>query len=270
MSDAVELSPMRAGMTALLAFGFLLWAMHCVYANPYRYHLIVAGVIVPAVLYFAVSAIKGGILYDILGGFMVGAIISVIVEVIPFLDVILTVAFLIAGFVTLFETIKKMLPEIILSFGMFASLSHIHMIRMGYRTPAPHELICLALAFAALALITCVRVGRRASSGREALLLLSLTFLSIPLVVILLVSLVASIRSSSRTALGTRKINVNQKVSAHMRSPAFSTSGMKSIYVRDYSRTLTKTVTVAVTAPGPSIMGMGMTAALSRKLTGKK
>ena len=274
MSDTLKMtaepSPVRAGMTALLAFGVLLGAMRYVYVNPDRYFLVVAGVFMSSLIYFVVSAIRGGILYDIMKGFLFGAIISVIVEAIPVLDVILTIAFLALGFLALFNTVKNMLVEIILSFGMFFTLSHIHMIGTGEIIAGPHDLECLVSAFSVLALITCVRVGLRASGVQEALLLLSLTFLSIPLVTILLVSLVASARSSSRTTVSTKRVSVKQNVSSHMRAPAFSSTGFKSIYVRDYTRTVTGTVAVAVNGAGPGIIGMGVTGAVSRKLSGKK
>ena len=141
MSDTLEMtaepSPARAGMTALLAFGLLLGAMRYVYVNPDRYLLVVAGVFVSSLIYFVVSAIRGGILYDIMKGFLFGAVISAIVEAIPVLDVILTIAFLAHGFLAIFNTVKNMLVEIILSFGMFFTLSHIHMIGTGETIAGP-------------------------------------------------------------------------------------------------------------------------------------
>lgn len=84
MSDTLKMtaepSPARAGMTALLAFGVLLGAMRCVYVNPDRYLLVVAGVFVSSLIYFVASAIRGGILYDIMKGFLFGAVISAIVD----------------------------------------------------------------------------------------------------------------------------------------------------------------------------------------------
>ncbi len=243
-----------------LCFLLLLAAWVYVFFVPESIFLVILGLISFAVIYFIYYLASEGHLADIIGGVVLSIILIGIAAAIPVIGWICLVVWIIYNIAKALESIRTLMPEALLSLVLYASLIIPVVSQLSnYGGSNVALTICCGIVYFFAVVACCARINDRSDTSKNSLFLFSVMLLSVPMIILLIASMVASLRSAFRMSLAKTNIKMPQNVSGYT-----TRSGTT---VASYERMITKTVTNAVITPGMGAIGASLTGSLGETTT---
>lgn len=238
-----------------LYFLLLLALWGAVFFIPESVFFVIPGLIGFAFVYFIYYLASEGHLAGIIGGIIFSVILMAIAAAIPVIGWIFLLGWIIYNIAKAFESIRTLLPEALLSLVLYASLLIPLIYKLNNHDGSNTMLtIGCGIAYFFAAAICCSRINDRSDSPKHSLFLLSVTLLSVPMIILLLASIVASLRSAFQMSMVKTSVKMPQNVSG------YTTGGGR--VVADYQRMVTKTVMNSVVTPGVGAVGASLTGSL--------
>ncbi len=213
-----------------------------------------------AFLFFIYFLASEGYLAGILGGIITSVILMAIAALIPVTGWIILMAWIFYNIAKALESIKSLYPEAMISIALAASLiiPAFYDLNTYGEQNLPLKIICGIVYFVAAG-ICCTRINERSADAKHGMFLFSMMLLSVPMIMLLLVSIVASLRAAFRmiTVENTAVIRNTHQVRGHYRQ--------SGTFVEGYQRTTIKTVTTSTTSivPGSGAVGASLTGDIS-------
>ncbi|HBL7242143.1 TPA: hypothetical protein LS257_004848 [Serratia liquefaciens] len=243
-----------------LCFLLLLAVWAGVFFIPEAIFLVVPGMIGFALLFFIYYLASEGHLAGILGGIVVSVILMAIAAAIPVIGWIILICWILYNIARAFESIKNLLPDALLSAALYASLL-IPVIYQFNHYDTSNALLTagcgIVYFFAAAGAI--VRISERSDTPKHSLFLFSVMLLSVPMIVLLFASIVASLRTAFQTSLVKTTSKLPQSVSGYTTA--------RGTVVADYTRNVTQTVVTTTIVPGGGAVGASLTGSLAELST---
>lgn len=243
-----------------LCFLLLLAVWAGVFFIPEAIFLVVPGMIGFALLFFIYYLASEGHLAGILGGVVVSIILMAIATAIPVIGWIVLLCWILYNIARTFESIQNLLPDALLSIVLYASLL-IPVIYQFNHYDASNVLLtagCGIAYFFAAAGCT-VRIRDRSDTPKHSLFLFSVMLLSVPMIVLLFASVVASLRAAFQTSLVKMTAKLPQSVSGYITA--------RGTVVADYTRNVTQTIVTSTIVPGGGVVGASLTGSLAELST---
>lgn len=239
-----------------LCFLLLLAVWGGVFFVPEAIFIVVPGMIGCALLFFIYYLASEGHLAGILGGIIVSVILMAIAAAIPVVGWIILIGWILYNIARAFESIKNLLPDALLSAVLYASLLIPVIVQFNHYGSSNPLLTagCGVVYFVAAAVCTS-RIGERSDTPKHSLFLFSVMLLSVPMIVLLIASIVASLRTAFQTNLARTTAKMPQSVSGYTRA--------NGTVVADYTRNVTQTVVTSTTVPGAGAVGASLTGSLA-------
>lgn len=239
-----------------LCFLLLLAVWAGVFFIPEAIFLVVPGMIGFALLFFIYYLASEGHLAGILGGIVVSVILMAIAAAIPVIGWIILICWILYNIARAFESIKNLLPDALLSAALYASLL-IPVIYQFNHYDTSNALLTagcgIVYFFAAAGAIA--RISERSDTPKHSLFLFSVMLLSVPMIVLLFASIVASLRTAFQTSLVKTTAKLPQSVSGYTTA--------RGTVVADYTRNVTQTVVTSTIVPGGGAVGASLTGSLA-------
>lgn len=206
-----------------------------------------------SLIYFIYYIIHKEIYKDIFSNILVALFIMAL-GVIPILGIIIIATWVIYNISQSIDGIKSLLPELGFSLILY--------ILLGIRyTDHNYSFIFNSLIFLIYSGVThiyCLRISKMTDDSRDTIFKMSIMWLSFPIIVLLIGSIFASIRSIFQIRLSSFQTTIQtpQQVSGYIRGGTF---------VEGYTRNITQTVTQTSAQLLPS--SGSLTAAMTRSMT---
>lgn len=205
-----------------------------------------------AALFFLYYLASEGHLKGIVGGIITSLVLMGIAALIPLVGWLILLVWIFYNVAKAIESVRSLLPDAILCLMLTTSL----VIPVFYRLNTYNgvdpllSVICGAVYFIA-AIVCCIRINKNSSNDKHALFLFSLTLLSVPLIMLLLISIVSSLRAAFRTLTvsTTSIVKGPQQVSGYVRQDG--------TLVKEYTRSVSKTVIASTTTISPGTGAIG-------------
>lgn len=239
-----------------LCFLLLLAAWVSVFFIPDTIFIVVPGMIGFALLFFIYYLASEGHLAAILGGVIVSFILMAIAAAIPVIGWILLVCWIFYNIVRAFESIQNLLPDALLSAALYGSLLIPVIYQFNYYGSSNLLLtIGCGVVYLIAAAGCVVRISERSDTTKHSLFLFSVMLLSVPMIMLLIVSIVASLRAAFQTSLVKTTTKLPQSVSGYTTA--------RGTVVAGYTRNITQTVVSTVIVPGAGAVGASLTGSLA-------
>ena len=213
-----------------------------------------------AVLFFVYFLASEGYLAGILSGIITSLVLMAVAALIPVIGWIILLAWIFYNIAKALESIKSLFPEAMISLALAASLviPALYDLNTYGEQNLPLKIIC-GIVYLVAAGICCTRINERAADAKHGMFLFSMMLLSVPMIMLLVVSIVASLRAAFRmvTVHNTSVVKGSQQVSGYVKE--------SGTVVKDYTRSITKTVTTTTTSivPGTGAVGASLVGDLS-------
>lgn len=248
----------NAGLGLCFLLLLAIWAG--VFFIPEAIFLAVPGMVGFALLFFIYYLVSEGHLAGILGGIVVSVVLMVIAGAIPVIGWIVLVCWILYNIARAFESIQNLLPDALLSVALYASLLipaiyHFN----GYGNSNILLTIGCGIVYFFAAVGCTVRIRDRSDTSKHSLFLFSVMLLSVPMIVLLLASIVASLRAAFQTSLVKTTVKLPQSVSGYTTARGTVVSG--------YTRNVTQTVVTSTIIPGGGAVGASLTGSLAKLST---
>lgn len=239
-----------------LCFLLLLAVWAGVFFIPEAILLVVPGMIGFALLFFIYYLASEGHLAGILGGIVVSVILMAIAAAIPVIGWIILICWILYNIARAFESIQKLLPDALLSAALYGSLLIPAIYQFDHYGNSNILLTagCGIVYFFAAAGCT-ARIKERSDTTKHSLFLFSVMLLSVPMIVLLLASIAASLRAAFQTSLVKTTAKLPQSVSGYTTA--------RGTVVADYTRNVTQTVVTSTIVPGGGAVGASLTGSLA-------
>lgn len=190
---------------------------------------------------------------DIAKGILV-SFFFLLIALIPFIGIIIFIGFILYNVAKTMESLKQLVPEIMFSIAIYLCLLSPIIFSM---TSLPMKLIPASI-YAVLVIAYCKRLTHLET--RDGLFLFSLMWLSVPLAVLMLVSIINALASMLKISIGSLSRNVisSQNVGAHIRA-----GSLVSGYTRNVASTVTESVVNLMPGAG------GVTSSITKEVADK-
>lgn len=227
-----------------------------VFSIPEAIFFVVPGMIGFALLFFIYYLASEGHLADIVGGIFFSIILIAIATAIPIIGWVVLVCWIVYNIVRALESIKNLFPDALLSAAIYGSLfiPVIYQINHYGNNNTLLTIGCGIVYFLSAAACT-ARINDRSDKPKHSLFLFSVMLLSIPMIIILFASIVASLRAAFRTSLVKTTAKLPQSVSGYTTA--------RGTVVADYTRNVTQTVVSSTIVPGGGAVGASLTGSLA-------
>lgn len=256
MTTEMESEVKRTAAGPLLCFIIMMSAGVAIFVMPASFLIAVPALVLFSMGYFIYYLIHTGQHKKILSGIIISLVITILVMMIPVFGWIALSLWIFYNILRSLKTIKNLLPGALFSAILFALLvtPGIHNFS-AYSPSAQLSLICF-IAYTSLTVIYCLRLNRLRLDTQTTLFKCSMMWLSAPMIFLLVVSIVASVRTAFRaqTSIIQSKIKVPQQVSGYMRG---------NTAVQGYTRNITQTITTTSTTLLPGSGAVAASAARS-------
>ncbi len=238
-----------------ICFFLLLSIWGILFFIPEKAILIISIVIFFGFIYFIYYLASEGYLVKIIAGVIASIVIMVIAAAIPVIGWAILFFWVMYNLIQAFDGIRNLLPEACLSAVLYASLliPIFSSLDSPYISGAVLSILCAA-SYIFSALWLCSRIGQRSDTPKNSLFLLSISLLSIPIIVLLLVSVITSLRAAFQTTLTGAVTKVPQSVSGYVTA--------RGTVVEDYTRTITQTAIKSTITPGVGAIGASLTGSM--------
>ncbi|EFJ3312431.1 hypothetical protein G5I73_002530 [Escherichia coli] len=223
---------------------------------PEAVFFVIPGLIGASLIFFIYYLASEGYLAEIIGGVVVSFIVMALATAIPVIGWIILVGWILYNIAKAFESIQNLLPDALLSAVLYVCLLIPVIIRVnahGYNSNLVIALCGIVYFFAAAGCIT--RISKHACGPKHSLFLFSVMWLSVPMIVLLVTSVVASLRSSFRIKPVQTTVKLPQSVSGY--------TTVRGTVVAGYTRNVTRAVTSSVIVPGSGATGASLTGSLA-------
>lgn len=251
-------SPVKSqNPTPGLCFLLLLSVWIFVFFYPKYIGFAISGMIVFPFLFFIYYLISEGHIGEIIGGIFLSFILIAIAAKIPVLGWILLFCWILYNIYMALSSIRKLLPDALLSIILYTSLiiPVIHHFHNHGKNNMMLSVICGIIYL--LAAVGCyVLVDDRSDRPKHSIFIFSVILLSVPIIVLLLVSIISSLRAVFQTNLVATKIKVPQSVSDYTTA--------RGTNVASYTRNITQTIMTAETVPGMGAVNVSLTGTLGK------
>lgn len=243
-----------------LCFLLLLAVWAGVFFIPEAIFLVVPGMIGFALLFFIYYLASEGHLAGIVGGVVVSVILMTIAAAIPILGWIVLLCWILYNITRAYKSIQNLLPDALLSAALYASLFIPVIYQLAHYNDSNTWLTigCGVVYFFAAVACT-ARISERSDTPKHSLFLFSVMLLSVPMIVLLLASIVASLRAAFQTSLVKTTVKLPQSVSGYTTA--------RGTVVADYTRNVTQTVVSSTIVPGVGAVGASLTGSLAELST---
>lgn len=243
-----------------LCFLVLLVVWAGVFFIPEAVFLVVPGMIGFSLLFFIYYLASEGHLAGILGGIVASVILMAIAAAIPVIGWIILICWILYNIARAFESIQNLLPDALLSAALYASLLIPVIYQFNHYGDSNMLLkIGCGIVYFFVAAACIGRISERSDTPKHSLFLFSITLLSVPMIVLLLVSIVASLRAAFQTSLVKTTAKLPQSVSGYTTA--------RGTVVADYTRNVTQTVVNSTIVPGSGAVGASLTGSLAELST---
>lgn len=261
MSNAVIINNNKAfplGILISLGIFLLLGGVNFFY---YKWDIIYSflSIIISSFLYFIYYLIDSGEFKNILASIFFSALIMAL-TVIPIIGVIILILFVIYNISKALEGIKNLFPEACFSLVFYALLASKQMLKLDFS-----QSIISFLIYVIAAIIYHVRLSKLNLNTKTIYFRISIMFISIPLISILVISIISSLRNIFSANNYTRSsiIKTPQQVSGYTNSYGTDVAS----YTRNISSTVTENIT-QITA-GSGALTSSMIKSISEGLNSK-
>lgn len=243
-----------------LCFLLLLVVWAGVFFIPETIFFVVPGMIGFALLFFIYYLASEGHLAGMLRGIVISVILMAIAAAIPIIGWIVLIGWILYNIAKAFESIQNLLPDALLSAALYTSLLipviyHFN----SYGNSNMLLTIGCGIVYFIAAVVCAVRINERSDTAKHSLFLFSVMLLSVPMIVLLLASIVASLRAAFRMSLVKTTVKLPQSVSGYTTA--------RGTLVADYTRNVTQTVVSSTIVPGAGAVGASLTGSLAESTT---
>ncbi len=215
-----------------------------------------------AVLFFIYFLASEGYLPGILTGIITSVVLMAVAALIPVIGWLVLMAWIFYNIAKALESIKSLFPEAMISIALAASLliPALYDLNTYGEQNLPLKIICGIVYFAA-AIICCARINARSSDTKHGLFLFSMMLLSVPMILLLLVSIVSALRTAFRMCMvqTTSIVKAPQQVSGYVRD--------NGTVVKGYERMIDVKVTSPTTLIPPNVSVGAVNASLAADLS---
>lgn len=256
MTNEMGFEVKKTAAGPLLCFIIMMCAGAATFAIPESFLIAVPILFLFSACYFIYYLLHTGQHKNIISGIVTSIIITVVAMMIPVVGWFALALWILYNIVKSLETIKKLFPQALFSAILLALLVTPGMnCFIAYSPSSELRLICFA-AYSLLCVIYCLRLNKFQLDTQAALFKFSMMWLSAPMIFLLVVSIVASLRTAFRTQTSFKMMTskVPQKVSPHLRSGSF---------VKGYTRSVTRITPIPSTNYIPSTGAITASAARS-------
>ncbi|QWT40923.1 hypothetical protein [Dickeya dadantii] len=243
-----------------LCFLLLLAVWAGVFFIPEAIFFVVPGMIGFALLFFIYYLASEGHLADILGGIVLSVILMAIAAAIPVIGWLILICWILYNIARAFESIQNLLPDALLSAALYASLLIPVIYQLDHYDNSNTWLtIGCGIVYFFAAVGCSARISDRSDTPKHSLFLFSVMLLSVPMIVLLFASIVASLRAAFQTSLVKTTVKLPQSVSGYTTA--------RGTVVADYTRNVTQTVVTSSIIPGGGAVGASLTGSLAKLST---
>ncbi len=242
-----------------LCFLLLVAVWAGVFFLPEAIIFILPGMMAFALLFFIYYLASEGHLAGMLRGMVISFILMAIAAAIPIIGWIVLICWILYNIGKAFEGIKNLLPDALLSVTLYASL----LIPVIYHLNNSDSNVWLTAGCGVVYFIAAAasvgRISERSATPKHTFFLFCVMLLSVPMIMLLIASIFASLRAAFRMSLVKTSATLPQSVSGYTTA--------RGTVVADYTRNVTQTVVTSTIVPGAGAVGASLTRSLAEVST---